>query len=895
MQGAWHTQEIPDVLQALHTDERGLNASEAAKRLKEIGLNVLPEAKSESYAIIFARQFKSPLIYVLLAAAGTVFVLGEVAEGIIILAVLIFNAVVGSIQEGRAQNTLRALNHFIETSATVLRGGQEIIISDKEVVEGDIIILQEGEKVPADARVVLAHSLRINESSLTGESVPVTKMSEALEKRELPPAEQKNMVFRGSLVVAGNGHAIATATGERTEIGRIASEITTYETEIPLAANIRNLSHLIIGAVFVICVFVFTFGLAVGFSASDMFLTAVAIAVSSVPEGLPLVLTLVLATGVWRMGKRHALVKRLQAVEALGQARVIAVDKTGTLTKNEIVVERAYIEGNHYSISGVGYETVGRVMKDGVVIEPGEDRGLLRAARIAALSSNAHAVYLEEKKEWRVTGDPTEAAMLVFARKLGASKEDLERALPLIAELPFDSAAKYHALLHREGGEGDAPHGLFLSVTGAPEVILARCRFMRGAEGPESLTDEAVRSLEEVFLALSREGLRVVALAERAHAEDSLTHEDIDDLTFVGFLGMKDGLRAEVPEALARAHVADIRVVMITGDHKVTAEAIAKEAGIFRAGDKILTGEEMDTLSDNQLAEALGNVTVFARMTPEHKLRIVRAYRARGEIIAMTGDGVNDAPSLVAADLGVAMGGIGTEVAKEASDIVLLDDNFGSIVSAIEEGRSIYKTIKKVLLYLFSTDVGELITIIGALMLLLPLPLLPAQIIWLNLVTDGFLTGALAMEPKEKGLLRGTFEHPSKYLIDISLVRRMLLLSITMAIGTLALFIVYLDDLPKALTVSLTTLAIFQWFRAWTCRSETESVFRMDFLSNPYLIGATAIVIVLQTLAVYAPPLQAVLHTAPLLLADWALIIVVCTSIVFVDEIRKVFIRRAVV
>lgn len=886
MLDTWHVHAISDVLKSLRTSEAGLDKREAARRLKESGPNALPAAKPDGLALIFSRQFKSPLIYILFGACVVMFVMGEMVDGLIILSVLIFNAIVGTVQEGRAQNTLRALRTFVETNATVVRNDSEIIVADKEVVEGDIIILQEGEKVPADARVMLSHSLKVDEAALTGESVPVVKTADTLLKQHLSTAEQMNMVFKGTYVVAGNGKAVVVATGPRTVIGSIAAEISTSAVEMPLATNIRYLSRLIIATVFGICSFLFVFGLLLGNTVERMFGTAVALAVSIIPEGLPIVLTLVLATGVWRMSKRHALVKRLQAVEALGQARVIAVDKTGTLTKNEIIVERAYIGGRMFLVSGVGYEPKGAVTLDGAPVSAASHTELARAARIAALTSNAHALFSEELSRWRVTGDPTEAALHVFAQKLGSSKDTLEDETPLVSELPFDSVVKYHAVLHRE------KRGLYLSVVGAPEVVLAECTHVIENGISKHLTEIERKELEMQFLRMSEDGLRVVALAEKQHIQETLSGDDIKGLTFVSFLGMKDGLRPEVPDAMRRARSAGIRVVMITGDHKVTARAIASEAGIYRAGDRVLTGDDIDTLSDRQLSDVLGSVSVFARMTPEHKLRIIKAYRVRGEVVAMTGDGVNDAPSLVAADLGVAMGGIGTEVAKEASDIVLLDDNFGSIVSAVEEGRSIYRSIKRVILYLFSTSLGEVFTIAGALFIALPLPLLPSQIIWLNFVTDPFLDVSLAMEPKEKGLLKGTFERPKKYLIDALMARRMPLMALTMAIGTLYLFSAHIDDAAKALTISLTALAVFQWFNAWNCRSEKESIFTMNPFSNMFLVGATCIVITLQLLAVYTPLLQSVLHTVPLTLSEWLTILAVASSIIAVEEIRKFFARR---
>jgi Ca2+-transporting ATPase len=884
---SWHTKAIPEILDALHSREHGLTTEEVTERLKKYGLNKLPEGKVDSLLVIFLRQFQSPLIYILLAASMVVFAMGETIDGSIILAVLLFNAIVGTIQEGKAQNTLRALKKFVETKATVLREGKELIISDSEVSPGDIIILREGEKVPADARIIAATNLKIDEAALTGESEPVHKIADTLERGDLPTAEQKNMVFKGTHILAGNGRAIVVATGIETIIGKISKEIAAIDTEIPLKTNIRYLSRLIIITVASISSLLFLLGIVSGKSVKEMFTTVVSLSVSIIPEGLPIVMTLVLATGVWRMSKRNALVKKLQAVEALGQVRIIAVDKTGTITKNEMVIQKVYVDGRFFEIGGIGYELKGEVRHKNNIIDPLNHSELLFAGKIAVFCANARVLFSEEEKNWRVAGDPTEAAMLVLSSKLGFHKDDLERESPLVSEIPFDYKLKYHATIHRLDGQK------FLAVVGAPEIILGLSQKVWHGGKSHHLSKEEKQELESVFLSMSQEGLRVVALAETSDAPEILAPEEIKSLTFVGFFGMKDALRPEVAESMQKAVSAGIQVVMITGDHKVTAQAIAKEAGIYQDGDTILTGQDIDAFSDAELSEKLAKTSVFARVTPEHKLRIIKAYKAHGEIIAMTGDGVNDAPSLVAADLGVAMGHIGTEVAKEASDIVLLDDNFGSIVSAVEEGRSIYKTIKKVILYLFSTSWGEALTITGALLLGYPLPLLPAQIIWLNFVTDGFLDVALAVEPKEEGLLRGNFERSKKYLVDKLMVQRMFVMAIPMMIGTLFLFKGYFEnDLAKAWTISLTTLAVFQWFNAWNCRHESKSIFQMNPFSNKFLVVATFIVISLQLLVIYNPLMQRFLRTTPLELSEWLVIIPIAASIVLVEEIRKFFYRR---
>lgn len=889
MSKLWHTKSSSAVIEELRSNEHGLSTAEAALRLKQYGQNKLPEAKVDGIFVIFLRQFQSPLIYILVAASIVVFVIGEVVDGSIILAVLLFNAIVGTIQEGKAQNTLLALKKFVETKATVLRDDKEIIISDTELVPGDILILQEGEKVSADMRVIVSNNLKVDEAALTGESEPVHKTSEREAAGETIE-QYKNMVYKGTNIVAGNGRAVVIATGSQTTIGALASKIALVNTEIPLKGNIRYLSRLIIATVAIISIVIFTLGIAVGKPVKDMFTTIVSLSVSIVPEGLPIVVTLILAMGVWRMSKRNALVKKLQAVEALGQASIIAVDKTGTITKNELVIQKVYVGETLFDIGGVGYEPKGSVKLNGRVTDAANHPELLLAGKIGAFCASARVMYSEEDKRYRITGDPTEAAMLVLSQKLGFHKEDLEREFTAIGEIPFDYRLKYHAMLHHVDGKN------FLTAVGAPEVILELSETVWSDGKRKEMRSADRKNLESVFYAMSQEGLRVVAFAIDPDAGKILKPEKVKALTFVGFYGMRDATRAEATSAIKKAEMAGVKVVMITGDHKITAQAIAKEIGIWHEDDEVLTGTEIDEMSDAELSERLKTVSVFARVNPEHKMRIIGAYRARGEVVAMTGDGVNDAPSLVAADLGVAMGNIGTEVAKEASDIVLLDDNLESIVSAIEEGRSIYKTIKKVILYLFSTSMGEVFTIVGALALGFPLPILAAQIIWLNFVTDGFLDVSLAMEPKEHHLLNGKFEKPKKYLVDKLMAKRMVLMSLAMAVGTLFLFKNYYEaDLAKAWTISLTVLAAFQWFNAWNCRSENKSIFKMNPFSNKYLLWATVTVIVLQLLAIYTPVMNTFLKTVPLNLSDWMALVPVAILIVFVEETRKVFDRRKLV
>lgn len=882
----WHRLSLRDIEKELQTNAgSGLTADQVQERLISIGKNQISEKKTDSRFSIFARQFSSPLIFILFAAAAIIFYLGEIIDAVIISFVLIFNAAIGAFQEGKAQNTLSALKKFVQTNATVMRDGKELIIPDTEIVPGDILILQEGEKIPADARMIESHNLSVDEAALTGESHPVSKITDQIHEDVLPASEQRNIVFKGTYVVIGNGRALVIATGNDTEIGKISKAIALVDTEIPLKANIRYLSRIIIAVVAAVVTFLFIAGILLGHSKMEMFTIAVTLAVSIIPEGLPIVLTIVLASGVFKMAKHNALVKRLQAVEALGQARVIAVDKTGTITKNEMVVKEFYAaSGSLFTVSGVGYEKSGNITKNNEIIDPLIHPELMRAGELAAMCANAHIMFIEESKIYKVSGDPTEAALLVFAEKIGFNKNAIEHEFRKITEIPFDYRTKYHIVSHEK-------HNMqYISVVGAPEVLLSASHTMNANGDLQPFTATERAKAEDALVRMLQNGMRVVALT---YAELPL-HTQLDaatplpPLTFIGFLAIQDGLREEVRGAVAKAKSAGISIVLITGDHEITAVALAKEAGIYREQDGIITGKKIEAMTDAELTLAINGTTVFARVTPEHKLRIINAYKASGKIIAMTGDGINDAPSLVAADLGVAMGKIGTDVAKEAADIVLLDDNFGNIIRAIEEGRGIYKTIKKVILYLFSTSLGEVLTIGIALFIGLPTPLIGAQIIWLNFVTDGFLDIALAMEPHGKHLLARTFEHPKKYLLDSLMIKRMFVMAIPMAIGTLIIFNhYYATNLAKAMTLALTTLAIFQWYNAWNCRSDERSVFTISPFANKYLIGATIFVASLQIMAVYAPFMNTILHTVPLAWYDWAIAAGIATSIIIAEEIRK--------
>ena len=881
----FHTILINEAFETLGSSPNGLTALEATDRLKQFGSNSLPQPKREPLWAIFLRQFQSPLIYVLLTAAVIVVLLRDVKDSLAIIFILLFNAVIGTFQEGRAQNTLAALRKFIQTNAVVVRDGKEEIIDAENLVSGDVIVLREGDKIPADARITHANELKINESALTGESTPVYKKETVLENASLPISDQSNMVFKGTYVIGGEARALVVATGVATAVGKISQEIEKIDSQMPLKADIASLSRLIVIVVLAVSALVFVVGISLGKPISEMFFTVVALAVSVVPEGLPVVLTLVLSTGVWRMAKHNALVKRLMAVEALGQAEIIAVDKTGTITHNEMMVQKVFCGKDVFEIAGDGYLLGGEVKLDGKQVSNFTPYpAFFKMAEIGMLASSAK-IYREGKDgEVKISGDPTEGAILVFAEKLGLRKEKMTEEFKEIDKIAFKSETKFLAASFNKDANP------YTVVIGAPEVVLAKCTQAISQDGKKVPIEQIKETIDKTIEQFSQEGLRMVAAG---FAGATLNNDGLPDLVFAGLFGIQDALRDSVKQSVEQAKDAGLKVVMITGDHKATATSIAQAAGIYKEGDVILTGEDLENLSDEELDKKILSATIFARVTPQHKLKIVQSYKRCGKIIAMTGDGVNDAPALVAADLGVSMGKIGTDVAKEASDIVLLDDNFSSIVAAIEEGRAIYKTIKKTILYLFSTGAGEILLISATLLLGWPLPILPIQILWVNLVGDGLLSTPLALDPKEKDLLREKPVKSARKLVDGLAVWRILLMSTTMMAGTLFVFSLFFrEGLSKALTMSFTTLAVFQWFNAWNSRSDRASVFSRQFLTNKFMFLMTGVVITLQLAAVYLPFMQKILHTVPLNLSDWFLIVTTASSVLIVEEIRK-FIGRA--
>ncbi len=863
--------------------QTGLKKPEVQKRLLEHGPNLLPEVPRPGWLKIFFRQFQSPLIYILLLCAGIVFYLGETVDAIIIFAVLLINALIGAVQEGRAGNMLASLKKLSSAEAAVLRGGEEVIVSEAEVVPGDVLVLKEGQKVVADARIIAMHNLSVDESMLTGESAAVHKKEGVLAEEGLPASGQHNVVFKGTAILSGDGQAVVVATGADTEMGKISRSLLLPEAEMPLQKNIKRLSRLIIYAVGVISVLLFGLGTLAGQEPGEMFALVVSLGVSIIPEGLPLVLTLILAHGVWRMSRKNALVKKMQAVEALGQANVIAVDKTGTITENQMVVKRLYAGKRIYSVSGNGYEP-----KGGVFFGEAPQNGLAdvqQSALIAAICNKASVQFFQESGTYKVSGDPTEAAMLVFGEKLGIARETLLKSYTETAEIPFEYKNKFRAVFYEHEDK------IFCAVAGAPEVVLKHSSFFLDNGLHREKTEQQQKLFEEAVEEFSQKGLRVVAFGFKILGK-SHPLDNIDNLVFGGLWGIEDAVRPEAAKSVKAAQAAGVRVVMITGDLKATAKAIAKEAGIFQEGDEVLTGAELSGLSQPQLLKVLPKVSVFARFAPENKMAIISAYKSLGYTVAMTGDGVNDAPSLVTADLGVAMGRVGTEVAKEAADIILLDDNLGSIVTAIKEGRVMYSNIKKALQFLFSTSLGELLTVVFSLFLSLPVPVSAVQILWLNLITDPLSGAALALEKEDGDVFKKNQGRFAKFFVDAEMLAHMALIGMTMAAGGIAIFKIYGPlGFVKAQTMALTLLAVFQWYNSLNCRFTHKSILNRRIFGNKYVWMSLGLNLALQVLAVHSVWFNRVLKTQPLALGEWVLVLVLGLSVIAVDEIRKLFIR----
>jgi Ca2+-transporting ATPase len=846
---------VADVLAQLRSSPRGLSRPEAAARLRRFGYNQLTERWRPGLGGIFLRQFKSALIAILLVAGIVCAAFGMLRDAAVIFVIVALNAALGFIQEFRAERAMAALRELMAPRCHVMRDGDVIKIPAREVVPGDIVLLEEGARVPGDCRLLEAIGLRCDESLLTGESTPVNKITEPL--REVPVAERANMAFMGTAVVAGRGMGVVTATGMATEMGKIAELVQAPEKPTPLQTRLGVIGRWMGLLALSICAVISIFGLLQGLEIFTVFLTAVSLAVAAVPEGLPVILTIALALGVERMAKRRAIVSKVSAVEALGSTTVICADKTGTMTTNEMTVRRLWA-GRDISVSGIGFEPFGDFRCDGKIISLTEHLKMLLKA--GALCNNARLVKMPG---WRIIGDPTEGALLVAAAKAG-----IERQGTRLAEIPFSSERKRMTVIHVED---DRP---IAWTKGAPETILELCDYIYIRGRPRRLTKAKKDKIAKITRAYAAKGLRVLALAYRPLRPAKAYTEQIEKkLIFLGLAGMIDPPRPETKAAIAECARAGIRTVMITGDHVLTATAIARELGLASRG-LILTGAQLDKMSDGQLDRAVDKATVYARVTPEHKVRILAALKRKGEIVAMTGDGVNDAPSLKYADIGIAMGIRGTDVAKEASSMILADDNFATIVAAVREGRGIYDNIRKFLRFILSTNFTEILTVSMAMAVMLPLPLLPLQILWINLVTATLPALMLSVDPVEPDIMRKKPRSPKAGLLSgmILFILASACVCLVMALAGFGWTLITTGNLAKAQTIVFTVIVMFELLFIFNCRSEKKSVLETGPFVNRYLLLAVFLAAGLQLAVIYIPALQQMFGTMALGLADWGLI-----------------------
>jgi Ca2+-transporting ATPase len=883
MDRPWYQLRRDEALQALGSRLSGLTGTEAAANLQRYGHNELVGKKKTLPVVVFLRQFLNPLIYVLVAAVAVSAATGHLIDAGVILVVLLLNAVIGFVQETRAEQAMEALIRMAAPRARVERDGRIQTVAARQLVPGDIILLETGDRVPADARLIEASNLKANEATLTGESMPADKSTEAIGE-VVPLAEQKNMVHMGTVITYGRARAVAVNTGMSTEIGKIAAALRDVEEKpTPLQKSIAKLSRYLVVLFLVACALLVAVGLIRGLERLEVFLLSVAAAVSSIPEGLPAVVTVVLALGMRLMARRNAIIRRLVAVETLGSSTVICSDKTGTLTMNQMTAKRIYADGTWVEISGEGYRPEGDFRRDGRNLDPAVEAPLGLLLRIGALCNDALLVEGDDGA-CNIYGDPTEGALVVAAAKAGMDKERLEKAFPRLDEIPFQSEKLYMATLHP--GDG----GKVVYLKGAVERLLPLSKRHQTTGGLEPLAQDDIDGIMAANDAMARQAMRVMAIAyaDLPAERDDLRDEDIrGNLVFVGLVGMADPPREEARLAVRQSLEAGIKVMMITGDNRVTAESVARQVGIPEG--EAVTGTQLHEMSDEELSRRVQDISVFARIEPLHKLRIVNALKDHGHVVAMTGDGVNDAPALKAADIGVAMGVTGTDVAKEASDMILADDNFASVVSAVEEGRAIFDRLRSVLFFLVNTNLGELLALILSVLVVGKAPMLAVQIIWVNLVTDTLPAIPLGLEPKTGEEIKQVPRHPSIGLVFPGLVLRTIFVAALMGVG---LFIVFAwaearVSLEEARTVAFCSMSAFELFGAFNARSDERTVIGMGAFRNRWLVYAVVVAILLQLAVVYLPALQTAFGTVPLGIGMWGVALLAGGSMFVIEETRK--------
>jgi len=885
----WHSLSAEEALAQVGSSAAGLSAQEAARRLAVNGANELKEGKRISPLRIFFDQFKSLIIWILIAAGVVSWLLGERVDAIAILAIVVLNAVIGFYQEFNAEKAIAALKKMTAPQAKVQRDGKVILIPASGIVSGDILALEAGDLIAADARLLRAASLRCIEATLTGESMAQTKQPETLEQIDAPLADRDNMVFMGTSVAAGTGQAVVVATAMQTELGRIAGLITAAgeEEHTPLEKKLESFGRVLVWAALGIVALLFGLGLMRGTDPFELFMTSVSLAVAAVPEGLPAVVTVALSLGVLRMSRRHALMRKLAAVETLGSTTVICTDKTGTLTMGEMTVRALYVAGQRYQVTGIGYGPDGEVHFEGNKAQAPHTVALLELATVMLGCNNAHLV--QEQGTWKVIGDPTEGALLAGGAKAGGVHARIERELPKQHEIPFDSDRKLSTMIRK------LPDGkLRAFINGAPDVLLARCTSLYSSDGVHPMTDEDRQIIFAQNTAMAQQALRVLGSAWRdldSASSAELTADAVEhDLVFVGLSGMVDPPRQEAKDAVAKCRAAGIRVVMITGDHPHTATAIARELGIAADEDMAIAGIELDKLSGDELRQHVPKIAVYARVTAEHKLRIIRAWKANDAVVAMTGDGVNDAPAIKGADIGIAMGKAGTEVTKQAADMIITDDNFASIVAAVEEGRGIYDNIRKTLQYLLAGNTGELLLMTLCVIVGLPTPLLPIHLLWINLVTDGLPALCLATDPIDPEVMQRHPRPRSERITNPSFLRTMAFTGLLTASVAFAVYFYVLntETTEMARTYAFAVLVFAELLRSFGARSETKPVWRISLFTNINLMLVVTISFGLQMWSQHNETLGRFLKTSYLPFSDFFALVALGAIPLLVLEMVKV-------
>lgn len=870
----FHEMEIKQVEKVLDTDfSSGLSPDAVKKRIAQHGYNELEEGEKQSALLLFFSQFKDFMVLVLLAATLISGLLGEYIDAIAIIAIVIINGFLGFFQERKAEKSLQALKELSAPQVSVLRDGQWLKVPSKEIVPGDIIKFSSGDRIGADVRVIESRSLEIEESALTGESVPVSKHTDSLKTVNPGIGDMENIAFMGTMITRGSGVGVVIGTGMKTAMGQIADLLQKAETQdTPLQRRLEQLGKILITVALFLTVLVVAIGVIQGHELYTMFLAGVSLAVAAIPEGLPAIVTVALSLGVQKMIKRNAIVRKLPAVETLGCASVICSDKTGTMTQNKMTVTHLWSGGNTWTVDGVGYQPQGEFYRNKTRVHPKDEKALQQMLIFGMICNHSELVMKDD--DYYLDGDPTEGALLVSAMKAGFQRSDLLAEFTILKEFPFDSARKMMSM-HVKDKQGRH----FIVTKGAPDVILGKCESILWGSRSQFLGTEMQNGVQDAINNLASKALRTIAIAFKPVQANTIIlseQEAEKNLTFIGVQGMIDPPRPEVKAAVKECNAAGIKTVMITGDHVITAKAIAAELGILTRKSKILDGNALSGMSVDELEGVVEDVSVFARVSPEHKLKIVNALQNRGHIVAMTGDGVNDAPAIKAADIGVAMGITGTDVAKEASALVLLDDNFATIKAAIEEGRNIYENIRKFVRYLLASNVGEILVMLFAMLLGLPLPLVPIQILWVNLVTDGLPAMALGLDRPEEDVMKRKPRSPNEGVFARGLGWKVISRGFLIGVVTLLAFMIIYDknadNLQYAQTIAFATLVMAQLIHVFDCRSEKSVLSRNPF-GNPYLVWSVISSLALMLVVIYYPPLQPIFHTLPILFSDWLLIL----------------------